>query len=123
MIDWLYYCALGVTGILTVWFLVDTARWARPGLAHAIGIGVLEIALLAVIIGGFTQVPSAPGDGKALFFSYLVVAALTPVAAFLWGRIDRSRWGIGTVAIAPVVVAALLLRCDQMWEMSINVVT
>ncbi|MFC4333970.1 hypothetical protein [Salininema proteolyticum] len=122
MIEWLYYPALALSLALGLWFLVDTARFARPGRPHAIGIGVMEAAVLTVIVGGFARVPGAPGDEKALFFSYLVVALLVPVFAYFWGRIDRSRWGIGTVAVAPFVVAALLFRCNQIWETHINVV-
>ena len=122
MIEWLYLTVQAAAVALAAWFFFDTARSKQVRLANAVGVGVLEALLLAQLVTSIVLVPGAPGEGKALFFSYLVVALLVPVAALFWGSIDRSRWGIGTVAASCLITAALMLRLHQIWEFQIDVV-
>ncbi|GAB3234547.1 hypothetical protein GCM10027447_31770 [Glycomyces halotolerans] len=122
MIEWLYLATQAAALAIAAWFFVDTARSKRVGSANLVGVGVLEVLLLAQLVAAIALVPGAAGDGKALFFSYLVTTILVPIAAVLWGAIDRSRWGIGTVAASCLVVAALMLRLHQIWEFQIDVV-
>jgi hypothetical protein len=121
VIEWLYLAAQAAALAMSAWFFVETARSQQVGRRHFVGVGVLEAVLLAQLVAGIALVPGEAGGGKALFFSYLVTALLVPVAAAFWGSIDRSRWGIGTVAASGVVVAALLLRIHQIWEFQIHV--
>lgn len=121
MIDWLYLAAQAAALAMSAWFFVDTARSQRLGRRHFAGVGVLEVFVLAQLVAGIAIVPGEPGGGAGLFFSYLVTALLVPVAACFWGSIDRSRWGIGTVAASGLIVAALLLRVHQIWEFQIHV--
>jgi hypothetical protein len=121
VIEWLYLAVQAAALASAAWFFVDTARSKEVGLANVIGIGVLEVLLLVQLVTSIIVVPAADGDGKALFFSYLVTALLIPVAALFWGSIDRSRWGIGTVAASCLIVAALMLRIHQIWEYQVNV--
>ncbi|WP_026928497.1 hypothetical protein [Glycomyces tenuis] len=122
MIEWLYLAAQAAALALAAWFFVDTARSKEVGRANVVGVGVLEVLLLAQLVTAIIVVPGAEGGGKALFFSYLVTTLLVPVAALFWGSIDRSRWGIGTVAASCLIVAALMLRVHQIWEHQIDVV-
>ncbi|RRR99442.1 hypothetical protein [Glycomyces terrestris] len=121
MIEWLYLAAQAAALAMGAWFFVETARSRQVSRRHFAGVAVLEAFLLAQLVAGIAIVPGEPGGGKGLFFSYLVTAMLVPVAAAFWGSIDRSRWGIGTVAASGVVVAALLLRVHQIWEYQIHV--
>ncbi|MCH7229391.1 hypothetical protein L0U85_00715 [Glycomyces sp. L485] len=122
MIEWLYLTVQAAALALAAWFFVDTARSKEVGPANVVGVGVLEVLLLAQLVTSIVLVPGASGSGKALFFSYLVTTLLVPVAALFWGSIDRSRWGIGTVAASGLIVAALMLRIHQIWEFQIDVV-
>lgn len=122
MIEWLYLAVQAAALAIAAWFFVDTARSKEVGRAHVAGIGALEVLLLAQLVTSVFLVPGAAGEGKALFFSYLATALLVPLAALFWGSIDRSRWGIGTVAAACLIVAALMLRVHQIWEYQIDVV-
>ena len=122
MIEWLYLSVQAAALALAAWFFVDTARSKQVGRANLVGVGVLEALLLAQLVTSIVIVPGAEGTGKALLFSYLVTAMLVPVAAAFWGSIDRSRWGIGTLAASCLIVAALMLRIHQIWEFQIDVV-
>ncbi|WP_030144266.1 hypothetical protein [Glycomyces sp. NRRL B-16210] len=121
MIDWLYFAVQAAALAMSAWFFVDTARSVRVGRRHLVGVAALELLLLAQLAASIAIVPGEAGDGKALFFSYLVTTILVPVAAVFWGSIDRSRWGIGTVAASGLIVAALMVRIHQIWEFQIHV--
>ncbi|SDD84376.1 hypothetical protein [Glycomyces harbinensis] len=121
MIEWLYLVNQGAAVAMSAWFFVDTARSRQVGRRHLVGVAALEVLLLAQLAVSIAVVPGEAGDGKALFFSYLVTTLLVPVAATFWGSIDRSRWGIGTVAASGLIVAALMLRIHQIWEFQIHV--
>ena len=121
MIEWLYLAVQAAALAMSAWFFVDTARSQLVARRHFIGVAVLEVVLLVQLAVAIAIVPGEAGGGKALFFSYLVTAILVPVAASFWGSIDRSRWGIGTVAASGVIVAALMLRIHQIWELQIHV--
>jgi hypothetical protein len=121
VIDWLYLAVQAAALALSAWFFVDTARSQLVAFRHLVGVAVLELLLLVQLAVSIAIVPGEAGGGKALFFSYLVTTILVPVAASFWGSIDRSRWGIGTVAASGLIVAALMLRVHQIWEVQIHV--
>ncbi len=122
VIEWLYLAAQAAALALAAWFFVDTARSKQVGRANVVGVVVLEALLLAQLVTAIVLVPGAAGDGKAMLFSYIVTTLLVPIAALFWGSIDRSRWGIGTVAFSCLIVAALMLRVHQIWEYQVDVV-
>ncbi len=122
VIEWLYLAVQATALALAAWFFVDTARSKEVGRANVVGVAVLEALLLAQLVTSIVLASGAAGDGKAMLFSYIVTALLVPVAALFWGSIDRSRWGIGTVALSCLIVAALMLRVHQIWEYQVNVV-
>ncbi|WP_035737087.1 hypothetical protein [Glycomyces arizonensis] len=122
MIEWLYLTVQAAALALAAWFFVDTARSKEVDRANIVGVGVLEALLLVQLVVSIVLVPGAAGSGKALLFSYLVTTLLIPIAGTFWGSIDRSRWGIGTVAASCLIVAALMLRIHQIWEYQIDVV-
>jgi hypothetical protein len=121
VIDWLYLAVQAAALALSAWFFVDTARSQLVAGRHLVGVAVLELLLLLQLAVSIAIVPGEAGGGKALFFSYLVTTILVPVAASFWGSIDRSRWGIGTVAASGLIVAALMLRVHQIWELQVHV--
>lgn len=121
MIEWLYLAVQAAALAMAAWFFVDTARSRQVGRRHFVGVAALEVLLLVQLTTSIAIVPGEAGGGKALFFSYLVTTILVPIAASFWGSIDRSRWGIGTVAASGLVVAALMLRLHQIWELQIHV--
>ncbi|THV42979.1 hypothetical protein [Glycomyces buryatensis] len=121
MIEWLYLGVQAAALAMSAWFFVDTYRSVQVSRRHAVGVGALEVLLLAQVVVAVVLVSGAPGGGKALLFSYMVTALLVPVIAAFWGSIDRSRWGIGTVAASGLIVAALMMRVHQIWEFQVNV--
>ncbi len=78
---------------------------------------VLELLLLALVVGGSIALSQTDRDvDGVLFVSYLVTTLVIPPAAILWGVAEKSRWGSGVVVVAMLTVAVLVLRCLQIWQ-------
>lgn len=80
-------------------------------------IGVLEMLLIAMLVGGSIALASTSRDvDGVLFVSYLVTIVVIPPAAVLWGIAEKSRWGTGVVVIAMLTVAVLTVRVLDIWK-------
>jgi hypothetical protein len=80
-------------------------------------IGVLEIALIALLVGGIAALSMTSRDvDGVLFVSYLVTVVVIPPAAVLWGIAEKSRWGTGVVVVAMLTVAVLCVRLLDIWK-------
>ena len=97
--------------------LLMTALNRRVGLVLLAGLGVLEILLLVLIglIVARLAGGGRPASGLALLIGYLIAMPLVPVAAGLWGAMERSRWGPAVIAVAGLVAAVLMVRLHEIW--------
>jgi hypothetical protein len=79
-------------------------------------LGVLEILLLVEV--GIIVAKLADGErpaGLPTLIGYLIAIPLVPVAAAVWGLMERSRWGPAVIAVAGLVAAILMVRLHQIW--------
>ncbi len=96
------------------WLLVRGAAFSN-GLFYVIA--GLEIALVALLVGGVVAYSGTERDiDGLLYFSYLVTTLFIAPAAVLWGIAEKSRWGLGVVTVAMLTVAILVVRCLQIWQ-------
>jgi phosphotransferase system glucose/maltose/N-acetylglucosamine-specific IIC component len=96
--------------------LVMTARNHRMNVPMLAAVGVLEVLVLVQV--GMVVAKLSGGDrpaGLATLIGYLIATPLVPVAAAVWGLMERSRWGPAVVAVAGLVVAVLMVRLHQIW--------
>lgn len=96
--------------------LVMTARNHRMNVPMLAAVGVLEVLLLIEV--GIVVAKLAGGArpaGMATLIGYLIAAPLVPLAAAVWGLMERTRWGPAVVAVAGLVVAVLMVRLHQIW--------
>jgi hypothetical protein len=96
--------------------LLMTALNRRMGLGLLIGLGVLEILLLVLI--GLVVAQLVEGGRPAslpTLLGYLIAMPFIPLAAGLWGALERSRWGPAVVAAAGLVAAVLMVRLHEIW--------
>jgi hypothetical protein len=49
------------------------------------------------------------------FWTYLVSAALLPVAGVIWAFIDRSRWSVVVMGVLALAVAVMVYRMHVIW--------
>jgi hypothetical protein len=105
--------ALGVAAFAG-WHMLRRQQFSNP-LFYAVA--VLEIALLALLVGGCIALAGTSRDvDGVLFVSYLVTLVAIPPAAVLWGIAEKSRWGTGVVVVAMLTVSVLCVRVLQIWE-------
>jgi hypothetical protein len=97
--------------------LLMTALNRRMGLVLLVGLGVLEILLLVLVglvaarlVGG-----GRPPGTVAVLIGYLIATPIIPVAAGLWGAMERSRWGPAVIAVAGLAAAVLMVRLHEIW--------
>ena len=78
---------------------------------------VLELVLVALLVGGSVALARTERDvDGVLFISYLVTVLVIPPAAVLWGVAEKSRWGTGVVLVAMLTVAVLVVRVLGIWQ-------
>jgi phosphotransferase system glucose/maltose/N-acetylglucosamine-specific IIC component len=96
--------------------LVMTARNRRMDVPLLAAVGVVEILLLVEV--GIVVARLAGGDrpaGLATLIGYLIAMPFVPLAAAVWGLMERSRWGPAVIAVAGLVAAVLMVRLHQIW--------
>ncbi|EFQ83996.1 hypothetical protein HMPREF0063_10712 [Aeromicrobium marinum DSM 15272] len=79
--------------------------------------GVLQIVLIALLVGGSIALGRTERDVEGgLFISYLVTVVVIPPAAVVWGIAEKSRWGTGVVVVAMLTVSVLTIRLLGIWQ-------
>ena len=112
MTAWTYGVILAMAGVVAIVLLVD--RSAQD--SHFVGLAVLEVALLAQLVGGCVALARTARDVEgAVFVSYLVTVALIPVVGAFFSLAERSRVGTTILLLAVATVAGLELRLWDIW--------
>jgi uncharacterized membrane protein len=109
---------IAILGVLVALFAAwHTATRHEFGNPLFYAVSVLEIALLALLVGGSIALGSTTRDvDGVLFISYLVTMVVIPPAAVVWGIAEKSRWGTGVVVVAMLSVAVLSIRLLGIWK-------
>jgi hypothetical protein len=90
----------------------------RPiGLVALLGfLGLVELGLLVQAVLGLVALA---GDHRPIenvtFVCYLIGSLLILPAAAWWARTEKSRWGVGVLLVACLVVPVMILRMTQVW--------
>ena len=103
--------------LLAAWTVVLLLIGRPPGRSLWVGLGVLELLLLAFLVGGVVQMAGSDRDFARLeFVLYLLgLAAVVPVAAW-WVRDERSRAAAGVLLVVLLlVVPVMVVRVQQVW--------
>jgi hypothetical protein len=105
-----------LASVTLLWSLVMLAMDKPLNDALFWGLAVLEAALVGQSIAGFVALGwrSRPIEGVT-FGAYLVTIVLALPIAVLWGVSDKSRWGMGVVAVGCFTVIVLTFRLLQLW--------
>lgn len=110
--------AVAIGALLIAGFAaIHTARNQRFSNSLFYAIAILEIALMALLIGGCVAlVQTSRGVDGVLFVSYLLTVVVIPPSAVIWGIAEKSRWGTGVVVVAMLTVAVLCVRLLRIWQ-------
>jgi hypothetical protein len=113
----LYGVILAIFGGAAVLLLIDLVRDRAAEDSHFLALAVLEVLLLVQLVWGCVALAGTERDvSGATFVSYLVTAALAPVAGALFSLAERSRVGTTILLLAVATVAGLELRLDDIWS-------
>ena len=117
MIELLYQAQLWLCAAAAALTIVLTLMGRKPSLVSVSALALVELGLvgqllvsIALVIGG-----AQAKQDTVEFFGYLITALIVPVAAVLWGLVERSRWSTATLAVAALTVAVMLARMEQIW--------
>ncbi|MGI5523608.1 hypothetical protein ACQEUX_22135 [Micromonospora sp. CA-259024] len=103
--------------LVAAWALVGTVRHRPPDRVQFIGLGVLELALLALSVLALAAIGGGdrPGEPGA-FFGYLVTLVCLPPLAWVLARMEPTRWGSAIVCAVCLVAPVVVVRLQQTWE-------
>jgi hypothetical protein len=106
-----------VSLVVAAYALVAALLNRPPGLVQLIGLGLIEVAVLALAVG---VAVSVAGGGRpaepATFAGYLLTCLLLPPAGGVLARMEPTRWGSATVCGAALIVPVLVVRLGQVWH-------
>lgn len=105
-----------VTGILTVWSIVETIRNRPAGKALLAGAAFLLVLLIVQLILSIATFGSTHDVDPLLYFGYIITAILVMALAGFWAFAELSRWGPGVLAAAGLTVVVMIERLDQIWQ-------
>lgn len=102
--------------LLAAWCVVQLIANRPPGRPLWLALGVLELLLLAFLVGGIVQMVGDDHDFARLeFVLYLLgLAALLPLAGW-WVKDERSRAAAGVLLVVLLVVPVMVVRVQQVW--------
>lgn len=113
-VAWLLALTATVVALYAAWHMLRRLEFSNP-LFYSVS--VLEIVLLAVLVGSSIALARTDRDvDGVLFISYLVTMVVIPPAAVVWGIAEKSRWGSGVVVVAMLTVAVLSVRVLDIWK-------
>ncbi|MFD0786598.1 hypothetical protein ACFQZ8_22085 [Micromonospora azadirachtae] len=103
--------------LLAVWSLVSAMRNRPPDRWQLIGLGVLELVLIALTVVALVAIAGGdrPGEPGA-FFGYLVTLLCLPPLAVVLARMEPTRWGSAIVCAVCLVTPVVVVRLQQTWE-------
>ncbi len=105
-----------VSLVLAAWALVQVIRNRPVGRGLLVGVGVLEVALVALLITGIVQMLGSDHDfSRATFVGYLVGAVAIPPVAAAWSMDETDRYGTTVLLVALLVMPVMVLRLQQIW--------
>jgi hypothetical protein len=116
MVDALVTAIIATSLVMAAWCLLTGYRDRTLGLAHVIGLAVVElIVLVQVGVAIARLVEGARPTSLPTFLGYLVgTAAVLPAGVWL-ASLERTKWGAVIAGFAALVISVLVLRLRQVW--------
>jgi flagellar biosynthesis protein FliQ len=105
-----------VTGVLTLWSIIETIRNRPAGKALLACTAVLLLLLIVQLIISIATFGSTHDVDPLLYFGYVITAILVIALAGFWAFAELSRWGPGVLAAAGLTVVIMIERLDQIWQ-------
>ncbi|SDO57080.1 hypothetical protein SAMN04487848_1521 [Microbacterium sp. ru370.1] len=93
----------------------------RPGDITVGSLALIELLLIVqIVVAIIAPFAGNPPSGSLLeFWTYLVSAALVPIAGVAWALLERSRWSTVVMGVAALAVAVMVWRMHVIWTVQI----
>lgn len=121
MILWFTLAQVGVAVLAGLVGITAGLIGRRPGDVTVGSLALIELLLIAqIVIAIIAPFAGNPPTGSLLeFWTYLVSAALVPIAGAAWALLERSRWSTVVMGVAALAVAVMVWRMHQIWTVQI----
>lgn len=121
MILWFTLAQVGLAVLAGVVAMTAGLIGRRPGDVTVGSLALIELLLLAqIVVAIIAPFAGNPPTGSLLeFWTYLVSAALVPIAGAAWALIERSRWSTVIMGVAALAVAVMVWRMHVIWTVQI----
>ncbi|WP_432562545.1 hypothetical protein [Kineococcus sp. SYSU DK003] len=101
----------GLCLLMGIWAVAVVARDRRIGRPHLVGLGIVELAVLALVVDGIVELATGTRPAElATSIAYLVVAPFILPAGTFWALADRSRPSTLVLVVACFAVIVIAYR-------------
>lgn len=93
----------------------------RPSDLSVGSLALVQLLLIAqIVVAVIAPFVGNPPTGSLLeYWTYLVSAALLPIAGAAWALLERSRWSTVVMGVAAAAVAVMVWRMHIIWTVQI----
>lgn len=121
MILWFTLVQVGIAVLAGLVAITAGLVGRRPGDVTVGSLALIELLLIVqIVVALVAPFAGNPPTGSLLeFWTYLVSAALVPVAGAAWALLERSRWSTVVMGVAALAVAVMVWRMHQIWTVQI----
>ncbi|WP_150951881.1 hypothetical protein [Microbacterium testaceum] len=121
MILWFTLVQVGIAVLAGLVAITAGLIGRRPGDVTVGSLALIELLLIVQIVVAIIAplAGNAPTGSLLEFWTYLVSAALVPVAGAAWALLERSRWSTVVMGVAALAVAVMVWRMHQIWTVQI----
>ncbi len=121
MILWFTIAQIAVAVLAGVVCIVIGLSGRRPGDVSVGSLALVQLLLIAQIVVAIVApfVGNDPTGSLLEFWTYLVSAALLPIAGIVWAFVDRGRWSVVVMGVVALAVAVMVYRMHVIWTIQI----
>ncbi|GGD44035.1 hypothetical protein GCM10010915_26490 [Microbacterium faecale] len=117
MILWFTIAQIAVAVIAGVLCVALGLAGRRPGDVSVGSLALVQVLLIAQIVVAIIApfAGNAPTGSLLEFWTYLISAAVLPIAGIVWAFVDRGRWSVVVMGVLALAVAVMLYRMHVIW--------
>ncbi|MEW1705856.1 hypothetical protein AB0230_01335 [Microbacterium sp. NPDC089190] len=121
MILWFTLVQVGIAVLAGVVAVGAGLVGRRPGDVTVGSLALIELLLIVqIVVAIIAPFAGNPPTGSLLeFWTYLVSAALVPIAGVAWALLERSRWSTVVMGVAALAVAVMVWRMHVIWTVQL----
>ncbi|PVE79131.1 hypothetical protein [Microbacterium testaceum] len=121
MILWFTLVQVGLAVLAGIVAVAAGLIGRRPGDVTVGALALIELLLIVQIVVAIIApfAGNAPSGSLLEFWTYLVSAALVPIAGVAWALIERSRWSTVIMGVAALAVAVMVWRMHVIWTVQV----